>query len=99
MKLLSLLRKGALAGPGACTTRSAVAERTGTDTDPPVNATRIFHGEINRAGKPTGFRARPRGTKPDSARVVRIPQAPNRTGVCTAQAETAVRGWLEFIEA
>lgn len=87
MKLLDLLRKVALAGSVFCTFQSAAAETTWTDTNPPINAIHIFHGEINRAGKPTGFHARPLGTNPEAARVVRIRQAPNRAGVYTAQVE------------
>lgn len=58
-----------------------------TATNPPVNATHIFQGEINRRGKPVGFHARPGGRNPPSARVVRVIQGPNRLGVYTAEVE------------
>jgi hypothetical protein len=67
-------------------------------TDPPVNMSHIFEGQINRQGKPVGFHARPGGRNPANARVVRIESGPNRAGVYTAEVE--IRGgaggrWLE----
>ncbi len=56
-------------------------------TSPPVNVTHIFEGEINRRGKPTGFHSRPGGRDPQSARLVRIVDRPNRAGVYTADVE------------
>jgi hypothetical protein len=75
----------------ACTPQSAQADKVWTKTDPPVNATHIFLGEINRSGKPTGFHARPDGEDPKSARIVDIRQTPNRSGVYTAQIEVRDR--------
>jgi len=56
-------------------------------TDPPVNMTHIFEGQINKRGKPVGFHARPGGRNPANARVVRIESGPNRAGVYTAEVE------------
>jgi hypothetical protein len=64
-------------------------------TEPPVNLTHIFCGEINGRGRPTGYHARPGGIDPVDARVVEIEDGPNGLGVYTAQ--VAVRrpssGW------
>ncbi|HIP53578.1 MAG TPA: hypothetical protein EYH03_06170, partial [Chromatiales bacterium] len=56
-------------------------------TDPNINLTHVFFGEINRKGKPVGFHARPGGRDPADARVVRIKSGPNRVGVYTAEVE------------
>jgi hypothetical protein len=65
-------------------------------TDPPVNETHIFAGQINKRGKPVGFHARPGGRNPANARVVRITDGPNRAGVYTADVEIRDGGrWLE----
>jgi Bacterial EndoU nuclease len=56
-------------------------------TDPPVNTTHIFEGQINKRGKPVGFHARPGGRNPANARVVRVLDGPNRAGVYTADVE------------
>jgi hypothetical protein len=82
-----LLLHAVLVALAVCTSHGAAAERTWTDTDPPINATHVFRGETNRAGKPTGFHARPLGVNPQTARIVRIRQAPNGAGVYTAQVE------------
>ena len=71
--------------------QSATAETLWTRTDPPINATHIFLGEINRSGKPTGFHARPGGVEPKNARVERISDGPNASGVYTAQIEVQDR--------
>src|SRR6185295_6991826 len=66
-------------------------------TDPPINLTHIFEGEINRRGKPVGFHARPGGMNPGGARVVRILDGPNREGVYVARVEIRDPGsgrWL-----
>jgi len=65
-------------------------------TDPPINVTHIFEGQINKRGKPVGFHARPGGRNPANARVVRIESGPNRAGVYTAEVEIRDGGhWLE----
>ena len=61
------------------------ADTLWTETHPPVNATHIFQGEINRHGKPTGFHAKLNGKTPQHIRILRIRGTPNRTGVYTAQ--------------
>lgn len=58
-----------------------------TDTEPAINATHIFYGEINRRGKPVGFHARQEGDDPATAKVVRISAGPNQAGVYTADVE------------
>jgi len=56
-------------------------------TQPEINLTHIFSGEINRSGKPTGFHSRPGGVSPKTARLNRIKGKANRVGVYTAQVE------------
>ena len=51
-----------------------------SDTDPAINLEHIFHGEINRRGKPVGFHSRPGGEDPEGARVVRIRDEENEAG-------------------
>ncbi|MEM7251321.1 MAG: EndoU domain-containing protein [Pseudomonadota bacterium] len=53
-------------------------------TKPRINLHHVFHGELNRSGKPVGFHARPGGRDPSGARVVDIRSRPNRAGVYTA---------------
>lgn len=64
-------------------------------TDPPVNVSHIFEGQINKRGKPVGFHSRPGGRNPANARVVRVLDGPNRAGVYTADVEIrAGNQWL-----
>ena len=56
-----------------------------TETDPQVNATHIFKGEINRHGKPTGFHAKFNGQTPKNIRILDIKGKPNKAGVYTAR--------------
>ncbi len=56
-----------------------------TATRPPINATHIFHGQINRRGKPTGFHAKTNGKVPPGVRILRVQAGPNRAGVYTAR--------------
>ncbi|MDO6461464.1 EndoU domain-containing protein [Granulosicoccaceae sp. 1_MG-2023] len=58
-----------------------------SDTQPAVNLEHIFHGEINRRGKPTGFHSAPGGNAPESARIRRVVNGPNKAGVYTARVE------------
>lgn len=66
-------------------------------TEPPVNLTHVFEGEINRKGRPVGFHSRPGGRNPPHARVSRVLEGPNRLGVYVAAVE--IRGrqgdWLD----
>lgn len=64
-------------------------------TSPPVNVTHIFEGEINKRGKPVGFHSRPGGRDPQGARLVRIVERPNRSGVYTAEVE--IRSGSEWL--
>ena len=66
-------------------------------TNPPVNLTHIFEGEINRKGRPVGFHARPGGRNPSGARLVRVVDRPNRQGVYTAEVEIRTQDgrWLK----
>lgn len=63
----------------------SVAKQLWTQTDPSVNATHIFQGEINRRGKPTGFHAKFNGQTPKSVRILRVKGKPNKAGVYTAE--------------
>lgn len=65
-------------------------------TDPPINLTHVFEGEINKRGKPVGFHSRPGGQNPPDARIVRIVDPPNRQGVYVADVEirNGVGSWL-----
>lgn len=87
MKVIRLFAVITLFAITACSPPGAQAEKVWTPTDPPVNATHIFLGEINRSGKPTGYHARPDGADPKSARLVRINEGPNGAGVYTAEVE------------
>lgn len=58
-----------------------------SDTRPAVNLEHIFHGEINRRGKPTGFHSAPDGDEPETARIRRVLSGPNKAGVYTARVE------------
>lgn len=62
-------------------------QRELSETDPPVNVTHIFQGEINKKGRPVGFHSRPGGRNPPDARVVRVVDGPNRQGVYVAEVE------------
>lgn len=63
------------------------SDRQWSSTQPNINLWHIFHGEINRSGKPTGYHSRPGGIDADNARVVAIRDTPNRAGVYTATIE------------
>jgi len=68
-----------------------------SDTNPPINLTHVFEGEINRGGKPVGFHSRPGGKNPSGARMVRVLDRPNRQGVYTAEVEIRTQDgrWLK----
>ncbi|WP_167730541.1 EndoU domain-containing protein [Terasakiella sp. SH-1] len=58
-----------------------------SDTEPSINITHIFEGEINKKGRPVGYHARPFGRDPEHAEVDGIISGPNRVGVYTARVE------------
>jgi len=87
MKPINLFLLAALWVLSACSPQAAHGEKVWTRTDPAINATHIFLGEINRRGKPTGYHSRPEGRDPDNARVIRRQEGPNAAGVYTARVE------------
>ncbi|MEM6455433.1 MAG: EndoU domain-containing protein [Acidobacteriota bacterium] len=68
-------------------TQRAAAPRGWSATDPPIDLTHVFQGEVNRRSKVVGWHARPGGAAPEGARIVRISAGPNRLGVYTADIE------------
>ena len=56
-----------------------------TATDPPINIVHIDTGEINRRGEAVGYHHRPNGVDPPGARVLRIVQPPDASGVYRAR--------------
>lgn len=60
-----------------------------TETQPAINLTHIFKGEINRRGKPTGLHAKFNGKLAEGTKILKVKGRPNRAGVYTA--EVAVR--------
>ena len=64
-----------------------VAGAKWSNTTPAINLHHIFQGEINRKGDPVGFHSRPGGKDPATARLVRVRDQPNRSGVYTAMIE------------
>jgi len=82
-----LLVQGEALSRSRSKSRGARVDEEWSRTSPPVNGTHIFEGEINKRGKPTGFHSRPGGRDPESARVARITDRPNRAGVYTAEVE------------
>ena len=64
-------------------------------SEPPVNLTHIFCGEINSRGRPVGFHARPEGFDPPTARLIEVVDGPNALGIYTAEVavRAAATGW------
>lgn len=58
-----------------------------SDTNPAINLTHIFEGEINKRGKPVGFHVRFRGKDPERAQLISVISGPNAKGVYTGKAE------------
>ena len=56
-----------------------------TRSDPPINLLHIDYGEINRHGEAVGYHHRPNGVDPPGARVARIVQQPDASGVYRAR--------------
>jgi len=90
--IFTLLAGPFLAGEQAIAYRT----RTWSDTQPAINLTHIFAGEINRRGRPVGFHSRPGGTDPVGSGIVRIVDRPNRAGVYTAMVWIGRRSRTKF---
>ena len=58
-----------------------------SNTEPKVNLTHIFEGEINKRGRAVGFHARPYGRDPERAHLYRLISGPNSLGIYTGEAE------------
>jgi Bacterial EndoU nuclease len=86
LPVLVLLLLGLLDGGGVFA-RSPSRSPSLSRTSPPINLTHIFEGEINKRGKPVGYHSRPGGKDSANARVTRIVDRPNRSGVYTAEVE------------
>ena len=56
-----------------------------TTSDPPINLAHIDQGEINRHGEAVGYHHRSNGVDPPGARVERIVQPPDASGVYRAR--------------
>ncbi len=56
-------------------------------TEPPINLSHIFAGEINKKGKAVGFHARSFGRDPKGAYLSQLISGPNPLGVYTASSE------------
>ena len=68
------------------TSLSAFAEKSvWTETQPAINLTHIFKGEINRRGKPTGLHAKFNGQLAKGAKILKVKGRPNQAGVYTAE--------------
>ena len=63
---------------------ASAGKRKWSRTNPEINLSHVFHGEINRRGKPTGFHSRPGGKDPKTAQVTRVMSGPNKAKVYTA---------------
>lgn len=74
-----------LGGLGGNAVPQGLDQETWSATDPGVNLEHIFHGQINRRGRPTGFHSRPGGQDPDDAGIVAVLQGPNSRGVYMAR--------------
>jgi hypothetical protein len=56
-----------------------------TASDPPINLLHIDYGEINWRGEAVGYHHRPNGVDPPGARVERIVQPPDASGIYRAR--------------
>jgi hypothetical protein len=68
-----------------------------TTTYPSINLVHIDLGEINREGQAVGYHHRPKGTDPDSARVLQVIQPPDPNGVYRARVsirDPATGAWI-----
>ncbi len=75
------------------------SDKKWSQTSPAINLHHIFHGEINKKGKPTGFHVRPKDTESSTgARIARIMSKPNKAGVYTARVEVHDKSRNTWIE-
>lgn len=84
---LDALLGGEVSQTTPSSSNSTAAYQSGSkwsNTSPEINLHHVFEGEINRSGKPVGFHSRPGGIDPDGAKIVRIRDKPNTSGVYTA---------------
>lgn len=70
-----------------CTIFGTAQAAQWSETNPPINLTHIFVGEINARGKAVGFHARPFGRDPQDAHLQQIISGPNRLGIYTGEVE------------
>ena len=86
-----------LSAPAAAREPAPPASRW-TATDPPINLVHIEKGEINRRGEAVGYHHRPNDIDPPGAKVLRITQPPDASGVSRARAalsDPAPGEWID----
>lgn len=69
-----------------------------TATDPPIDYPHIASGEINQRGEAVGYHHRANGVDPPDARVLRIVQPPDASGVYRARVarrDPATGAWID----
>jgi len=69
-----------------------------TKSDPPINLAHIDYGEINRYGEAVGYHHRLNGVDPPGARVERIVQPPDASGIYRARValrDPATGMWID----
>jgi hypothetical protein len=69
-----------------------------TTSDPPINLLHIDYGEINGRGEAVGYHHRPNGVDPPGARVHRIVQPPDVSGIYRARValrDPATGAWID----
>src|SRR5437764_712916 len=82
--LLALVLFCAPAAPFARDLQARAQSEKWTRTAPPINLRHIEEGEINRRGEAVGYHHRPNGVDPPGARVLRIVQSADASGVYRA---------------
>lgn len=69
-----------------------------TETEPPINLVHIELGEINHRDEAVGYHHRPNGVDPPGARVTRVVQPPDATGIYRARValrDPATGAWVQ----
>jgi hypothetical protein len=74
-----------LAALGIVVSCAGSAHTEWSATSPRINLTHLFHGEINKNGKPVGFHSRPGSVDPADAGLHERIQGPNRKDVYMAR--------------